>query len=184
MANRIALLFETTSGPSRDIQLDALEEMTDVQITITNLSRTHLLKLLRRAGKSVEAGDSLIFYSITCCGASSPDLIRFLAEWRALGVDVSFLSEGTVIQGSTGNKPDVLTLLNRHCRFMVAEKNAQIAAEGGPNGRPKKLTEDQRPDINAMLEKPGATIDTVAKTLGVGRSTLYLFLSKAKDRKE
>lgn len=183
MANRIALLFETTSGPSRDIQLDALADATNAQVTITNLARANILKILRRAGYTLKPGDSLVFYSITCCGASSPDLIRFLAEWRALGINVVFHSEGTVIKDGTEKKPDVLTLLDRHCRFMVAEKNAQIAAEGGPNGRPKKLTEDQRPDINAMLESPGATIDTVAKKLGVGRSTLYLFLSRARERK-
>lgn len=183
MANRIALLFETTSGPSRDIQLDALEAATDLQVTITNLSRAHILKILRRAGTSAKVGDSLVFYSITCCGASSADFIRFLTEWRALGIDVAFHTEGTVIRRSTDQTPDALTLLDRHSRFLVAERNAQAAAEGGPNGRPKKLGEDQRADINAMLESPGATIDAVSKNLGVGRSTLYSFLSKGRERK-
>ncbi len=48
-------------------------------------------------------------------------------------------------------------------------------------GRKPRLTDDQLPDIRQMLDMRGATVASVAKSLGVGRTTLFDFLQRHRD---
>ncbi|MGV3161586.1 recombinase family protein [Corynebacterium sp. 32222D000AT] len=132
----------------------------------------------------VRAGDQLIVVSMDRLARSLIDLHRLVDELTERGVSVKFLKEGqTYSLDSSPVAKLMLGLLGSVAEFersiireRQAEGIAKAKARGVYKGRAKVLNEEQvvqaRKWVSAGIPKA-----EVARRLGIGRTTLYRYLS-------
>ena len=132
----------------------------------------------------VRPGDQLVVMSMDRLARSLIDLHRLVDELTARDVSVKFLKEGqTYSLNSTPIAKLMLGLLGSVAEFersiireRQAEGIARAKARGVYKGRAKALTDEQ---LTQAREWVGAGIPKaeVARRLGIGRTTLYNYLS-------
>ena len=133
----------------------------------------------------VRAGDQLIVVSMDRLARSLIDLHRLVDELAERGVSVKFLKEGqTYSLDSSPVAKLMLGLLGSVAEFersiireRQAEGIAKAKARGVYKGRAKVLNEEQ---VAQAREWVGAGIPKaeVARRLGIGRTTLYKYLTQ------
>ena len=133
----------------------------------------------------VRAGDQLIVVSMDRLARSLIDLHRLVDELTERGVSVKFLKEGqTYSLDSSPVAKLMLGLLGSVAEFeraiireRQAEGIAKAKARGVYKGRAKVLNEEQ---IAQAREWVGAGIPKaeVARRFGIGRTTLYKYLTQ------
>mgnify|MGYP000545359049 FL=1 len=133
----------------------------------------------------VRAGDQLIVVSMDRLARSLIDLHRLVDELAERGVSVKFLKEGqTYSLDSSPVAKLMLGLLGSVAEFeraiireRQAEGIAKAKARGVYKGRAKVLNEEQ---IAQAREWVGAGIPKaeVARRFGIGRTTLYKYLTQ------
>ncbi len=133
----------------------------------------------------VRAGDQLIVVSMDRLARSLIDLHRLVDDLTERGVSVKFLKEGqTYSLDSSPVAKLMLGLLGSVAEFersiireRQAEGIAKAKARGVYKGRAKVLNEEQvmqaREWVSAGIPKA-----EVARRLGIGRTTLYKYLSR------
>lgn len=134
---------------------------------------------LAQQGHALERGDRIKIYDLTCLPMNTTTLVRFMMKLLKKGVAIEFHAPGIVIEPDESN--DLFKLvagLDNHWRRVHGIKTHPSDSKPG---RKPKLTEDQLPGIRQMLEDSGATVSSVAKNLGVGRTTLFDFLQRHRD---
>jgi len=172
----VAYLAETHGSASLDEQRACLHP-DDHVVLAGPRSFDKLTELLAHHGVNLGPGDRVKIFDLSCIALSTTTLIRVLVKMLQAGISLEIVSAGIVLDPAVDDRlPTLLTALDAHCRHHHGIKThppttAQI-------GRRRLLGRDQLPDIRAMLEKPGATATTVAKELGVARSTLFNFLDR------
>jgi DNA invertase Pin-like site-specific DNA recombinase len=133
----------------------------------------------------VRAGDQLIVVSMDRLARSLIDLHRLVGELTERGVSVKFLKEGQVYsQDSTPVAKLMLGLLGSVAEFersiireRQAEGIAKAKARGVYKGRAKVLNEEQIMQAREWVRE-GIPKAEVARRLGIGRTTLYNYLSR------
>ena len=133
----------------------------------------------------VRAGDQLIVVSMDRLARSLIDLHRLVGELTERGVSVKFLKEGQVYsQDSTPVAKLMLGLLGSVAEFersiireRQAEGIAKAKARGVYKGRAKVLNEEQIMQARERVRE-GIPKAEVARRLGIGRTTLYNYLSR------
>ena len=133
----------------------------------------------------VRAGDQLIVVSMDRLARSLIDLHRLVDELTERGVSVKFLKEGqTYSLDSSPVAKLMLGLLGSVAEFersIICERQAEgiakAKARGVYKGRAKVLNEEQ---IAQAREWVGAGIPKaeVARRFGIGRTTLYKYLTQ------
>lgn len=132
----------------------------------------------------VRAGDQLIVVSMDRLARSLIDLHRLVDELTERGVSVKFLKEGQVYsKDSTPVAKLMLGLLGSVAEFeraiireRQAEGIAKAKARGVYKGRAKVLNEEQIMQAREWVGE-GIPKAEVARRLGIGRTTLYRYLS-------
>ncbi|MFS0225218.1 recombinase family protein [Corynebacterium striatum] len=132
----------------------------------------------------VRAGDQLIVVSMDRLARSLIDLHRLVDELTERGVSVKFLKEGQVYsKDSTPVAKLMLGLLGSVAEFersiireRQAEGIAKAKARGVYKGRAKVLNEEQIVQAREWVGE-GIPKAEVARRLGIGRTTLYRYLS-------
>lgn len=132
----------------------------------------------------VRAGDQLIVVSMDRLARSLIDLHRLVDELTERGVSVKFLKEGQVYsQDSTPVAKLMLGLLGSVAEFersiireRQAEGIAKAKARGVYKGRAKVLDEEQVAQARTWVGE-GIPKAEVSRRLGIGRTTLYKYLS-------
>ena len=132
----------------------------------------------------VRAGDQLIVVSMDRLARSLIDLHRLVDELTERGVSVKFLKEGQVYsKDSSPVAKLMLGLLGSVAEFeraiireRQAEGIAKAKARGVYKGRAKVLNEEQIVQAREWVGE-GIPKAEVARRLGIGRTTLYRYLS-------
>ena len=133
----------------------------------------------------LRAGDQLIVVSMDKLARSLIDLHRLVDELTERGVSVKFLKEGQVYsKDSTPVAKLMLGLLGSVAEFeraiireRQAEGIAKAKARGAYKGRAKVLNEEQIMQAREWVSE-GIPKAEVARRLGIGRTTLYKYLSQ------
>jgi len=135
----------------------------------------------------VRPGDQLVVMSMDRLARSLIDLHRLVDELTSQDISVKFLKEGqTYSLNSTPIAKLMLGLLGSVAEFeraiireRQAEGIARAKARGVYQGRAKALTDEQLAQAREWVDV-GIPKAEVARRLGIGRTTLYSYLSQEK----
>jgi DNA invertase Pin-like site-specific DNA recombinase len=171
----------STSQQSLDIQMKALKAagVVPTRIFADQESGSHTdregLQLLR---VKVEPGDVILVKKLDRLGRDTADMIQLIKEFDQMNVAVRFLDDGISTEGTMGKM--VVTILSA-----VAQAERQRILERTNEGRieakAKGIKFGRKPKIDRQrileLSQSGAGATTIAKTMGIGRSTVYKILN-------
>jgi DNA invertase Pin-like site-specific DNA recombinase len=136
---------------------------------------------LDQALAALKAGDVLVVWKLDRLGRSLGHLIQVITELGGQGVGFRSLSESIDTETAGGRLVfHMMGALAEFERSLIAERTRAgmkaAKARGYPIGRRKALTPAQL-DHAALLIEQGESVAQVARSLRVGRSTLYEALS-------
>lgn len=180
----------STKGQNLDRQLVLLEGAGCQRIfsdkkSGKNTEREELWKAL----DYLRAGDTLVVPSLDRLGRSIQDLISIVAGLRKRGVGFRSLHEALDTTTPGGRLVfHVFAALAEFIRELIIQGTheglAAARARGQRLGRPPAMTEEQILHARSMLANPEASISSIAKLLGISRTTLYKYVPelRAGDR--
>jgi DNA invertase Pin-like site-specific DNA recombinase len=136
---------------------------------------------LRACLESLRPTDILVVASLDQLGRSQRELIARVEEVRDSGAGFRSLREGLDTTAPGGEAIfRVFSGLADFGRTAIAAGTsdglAAARARGKRLGRPPALTPEQLGEVRALLLRPEHTISSIARTMGVSRSTLYKYL--------
>ena len=175
---RIGYARVSTDEQNPDLQLDALkvagcEMLFTDKVSGATGKRPELAKCL----KALDAGDTLVVWKLDRLGRSLYELIGLLDDLAAKGVAFHSLTESIDTTTPTGRAMwQMVGILAELERSLIKERTkagrAAAVARGVKMGRKVKLTAQQVTHARTLIEQ-GEHHDSVAKSLGVSRRTLY-----------
>jgi len=178
MSKKIGYARVSTDGQTTDAQLDALAAAGCTEVHQDSVSGGSTKRPgLDAALASLAAGDTLVVWKLDRLGRSLGHLIQIVASLKDRGVAFHSLSDGIDTSTAAGQLMfHVVGALAEFERSLISERTkaslAAIKDRGGSIGR--------RPSVNKLMLKHardlvagGHSVSDVARTLGVGRSTLY-----------
>lgn len=176
----VVFLAETGKSPSLAEQTSACVRDGDLVVSAPEVSFNELEKLLAKLGHPLVSGDTIKVHDLSCLAVSTTTVLRVMVRLLKAGVNIELCGLGVTI---TPDRHSDLFLLveafDGHWRQIHGIKtNEKREAKAG---RKPRLTIEQLPDIRKRLAEQGATHESVAKDLGVARSTLFGFLKAHKD---
>ncbi|MEV4208188.1 recombinase family protein [Nocardia salmonicida] len=128
----------------------------------------------------MRVSDTLVVPSLDRLGRSLQDLISIVAGLRKR--DIGFRSLHEAINTTTpGGRLvfHVFAALAEFIRELIVQATneglAAVRARGRRLGRPPAMTEEQIRQARAILTRPEETVSSVARLLGVSRSTIYKY---------
>jgi DNA invertase Pin-like site-specific DNA recombinase len=130
---------------------------------------------------SLRPGDTLVVASLDQLGRSQRELFALVDDVRRRGAGLRSLREGLDTTAPGGEAIfRVFAGLADFGRATIAAGTsdglAAARATGKRLGRPPALTPEQLREVLALLLRPEHTISSVARELGVSRSTIYKYL--------
>lgn len=171
----------STSQQSLDSQIKALKAagVKSERIFTDKVSGAHVerdgLKLLKI---KVERGDVILVQKLDRLGRDTADMIGLIKEFDEIGVAVRFLDDGISTEGTMGKM--VVTILSAVAqaeRQRILERTnegrIEAKAKGVKFGRKRSV---DRQKVKALADS-GMGATAIAKEMGIGRSTVYKFLS-------
>jgi DNA invertase Pin-like site-specific DNA recombinase len=183
-AYRLGYARISTAEQNLDLQRDALQQAGCDQVFADVASgakrdRPQLAALLSQA----RAGDTVVVWRIDRLGRSLRHLLETVTALDEQGVALVSLSEGIDTATPTGKL--MLHLMGSMAeweRTLIRERatagRAAARARGRQGGRQAVMTPSKLEAARALLAADHSPAE-VAKTLGVGRSTLYRALAGA-----
>jgi DNA invertase Pin-like site-specific DNA recombinase len=131
--------------------------------------------------ESLRPGDTLVVASLDQLGRSQRELIATVLDVRQRGAGLQSLVEGLDTTAPGGEAIfRVFAGLADFGRATISAGTsdglAEARARGKRLGRPPALTPEQLREVRALLLRPEHTISSVARALGVSRSTIYKYL--------
>jgi DNA invertase Pin-like site-specific DNA recombinase len=131
--------------------------------------------------ESLRDGDTLVVAGLDQLGRSQRELIATVQDVRRRGAGLRSLREGLDTTAPGGEAIFlVFAGLADFGRATVAAGTsdglAAARAAGKRLGRPPALTPEQLRQVRALLLRPEQTISSVARAVGVSRSTIYKYL--------
>jgi DNA invertase Pin-like site-specific DNA recombinase len=169
----------STSGQLLDRQLHALTEVGCIKVFADKQSgrdadRPDLAACL----KYLRAGDTLVVPSLDRLARSLQDLITIVGELRRAGVGFRSLHEALDTTTPGGRLVfHIFAALAEFVRELIVEGTheglAAAKARGVRLGRPPAMTPEQVRSARDLLTHPDNTVSSVARLLGVSRSTIY-----------
>ena len=177
----------STDDQNPDLQLAALkavgcEKIYTDKATGANVKRPELAKCL----KALAFGDTLVVWKLDRLGRSLHDLIGLLDGLKARDVAFLSLTESIDTTTPTGRAMwQMVGILAELERSLIGERTkagrAVAMARGVKMGRKVKLNTQQADHARKLIEQ-GEHHDTVAKSLGVSRRTLYRWIEFNRHR--
>ncbi len=169
----------STTGQLLDRQQRALTDAGCVRVFADKLSgRTAERPELAACLDYLRAGDTLVVPSLDRLSRSLQDLITLVAELRRRGVGFRSLHEALDTTTPGGRLVfHVFAALAEFIRELIVEGTREgldaARARGVRLGRPPALTAEQVRHARQLLTEPTNTVTSIARLLGVSRSTLY-----------
>ncbi|WP_267347016.1 helix-turn-helix domain-containing protein [Sphingomonas sp. GM_Shp_2] len=175
MSKTIAFLAETRGSATIEEQQAAMSSNAHI-IVAGRQSFNKLGDLLARSGLRLEAGDRVSVYDLSCIMISTGTLLRIIGRLLRDGVAFEIVTAGIVIGPAADDKLHALVrAFDSHQRYLHGLKTRP---ETVARGRKPLLDPEALATIRTRLAQPGATATSVAKSLGVSRSTLFNFLER------
>ncbi|TRL37583.1 recombinase family protein [Methylosinus sporium] len=178
----------STTDQDLALQLDALraagcERIFEEKASGAKEDRPELARLLDHA----RTGDVLVVWKLDRLARSLKQLVLVLEDLGARGVGFRCLApaidtttpEGRLLYSITGAFAEFERAIIQQ-RTRAGLKAA--LARGRKGGRRKVLSDDDLVKARAMLRDPLISVASVAKVLGVARTTLYNHLPEARRR--
>jgi DNA invertase Pin-like site-specific DNA recombinase len=172
----------STGGQRLDRQLAALKVAECARIFADkksgkNAEREELWKAL----DYLRPGDTLVVPSLDRLGRSLADLIAIVAGLRKRGIGFHSLHENIDTTTPGGRLVfHVFCALAEFIRELIVQGTneglAAARARGVRLGRPPAMTPEQIRHARALLAQPDATVSSIARLLGVSRSTIYKYV--------
>ncbi|MEV6696210.1 recombinase family protein [Streptomyces sp. NPDC051453] len=172
----------STKGQKLDRQIAALEAAGCERIFSDKKSgkdteREELWKAL----DYLRPNDTLVVPSLDRLGRSIQDLIAVVAGLRKRGIGFRSLHEALDTTTPGGRLVfHVFAALAEFIRELIVQGThegiAAARARGQRLGRPPAMTEEQIRHARSMLTDPEASISSIAKLLGVSRTTIYKYV--------
>jgi DNA invertase Pin-like site-specific DNA recombinase len=130
---------------------------------------------------SLRPGDTLVVASLDQLGRSQRELFALVDDVRRRGAGLRSLREGLDTTAPGGEAIfRVFAGLADFGRATISAGTgdglAAARAAGKRLGRPPALTPEQLREVRALLLRPEHTISSVARAIGVSRSTIYKYL--------
>ena len=142
--------------------------------------------VLRELVKMMTGNTVLVVVALDRLGRPLGQVLASLSRFRAAGVHIRSLEGGididTTPEGrAQGRVVDALSNCVDGWEASRAQHRSETMAERGsrPGAQPK-LANSSPDQVLAMLGRPGASRTSVARELGVGRTTLYRFLNHSR----
>ncbi|MET9915210.1 recombinase family protein [Streptomyces sp. NPDC006476] len=172
----------STKGQLLDRQISALEAAGCARIFAEkksgrNAEREELWKCL----DYVRPGDTLVVPSLDRLGRSIQDLISIVSGLRKRGIGFQSLHESLDTTTPGGRLVfHVFAALAEFVRELIVQGTheglAEARARGERIGRPPAMNAEQIRHAYALLAQPENSITSIAKLLGVSRTTLYKYV--------
>ncbi|QGK68701.1 helix-turn-helix domain-containing protein [Allosaccharopolyspora coralli] len=126
-------------------------------------------------------GDTLVVLELSRLGRSLQDLLSLVSELRRRGVEFTSLHENLDTTTPGGRLVfHVFAALAEFIRELIVDGTreglAAAKANGVRLGRPPAMTPEQIRHARALLAEPDTTVASIARLLGVSRSTIYKYL--------
>jgi DNA invertase Pin-like site-specific DNA recombinase len=176
---RIGYVRVSTTEQNVDMQVDALRAAGADEIRQEKASgRGRNRPVLNGLLTELCAGDVLVGWKLDRVGRSTRHLLEIVEDFNERGVGLVATTQA--IDTTTPMGRFFVTVL-----AAVAELEAETIKErihagiaaarrrGVAFGPPRKVTRSKLAAAKKLLRDPTASVSSVAKTLGVGRSTLY-----------
>lgn len=180
---RIGYARVSTRDQNADGQLDPLAAAGCERVFVDKASG----KLARRADwdrcrEQLRAGDELVVTRLDRVGRSVAHLIEVVSELGERGVELVVLDQGIDTTSPGGRLLfHVLAAMSEFVGDLNSENTrdglAAARVRGRVGGRPSVMTPGKLRVAREMLERGEHTITEIAKTIGVGRATVYRHLS-------
>ena len=172
----------STSQQSLDIQFKSLcnegvipTRIFSDKITGSSFNREglDLLKI------KVEYGDILLVKKLDRLGRDTSEMIKLIKEFDNMGVSIRFIDDGISTEGTMGKM--VVTILSAVAeaeRSRILERTnegrVEAKAKGIKFGRKRSIDRSKV----LLLHKQGLGAGNIAKSLNIGRSTVYKLLKE------
>jgi DNA invertase Pin-like site-specific DNA recombinase len=172
----------STTGQLLDRQLHALtaagcQKVFADKKSGKNVEREELWRCL----DYLRPGDTLVVPALDRLGRSLQDLISIVARLRKRGIGFRSLHEALDTTTPGGRLVfHVFAALAEFIRELIVDGTheglAAARARGQRLGRPPAMNAEQIRQARAMLTRPDESVSSIARLLGVSRSTLYKHL--------
>lgn len=186
---RIGYARVSTGEQKLDLQLDALdaadcEKIYTDQISGATSSRPNLDACLEH----LREGDTLVVWRLDRFGRSLKDLVTKIESLDDLGVEFVSLTEGIDTTTAQGR-------LAFHLFGALAEFERELARErtmaglraarerGRVGGRPRALTDDDIPQLQALMRDPDVSTRQICERFDVSKATLYRYVGPDGERR-
>lgn len=176
----------STEDQKLDLQLDALKGAGCEKFFSDQISGASKLKPgLDEALAYLRAGDTLVVWKLDRLGRTVKGLVDLVQTLQEKGIQFRSLTDGIDTSTTAGRFFfHVMAALAEMERDLITERtNAGLAAaraRGRMGGR-KRAMDASKLDAARKLLLAGTPASAVAKTLGVGRATLYRGLKVSED---
>src|ERR1035437_2678109 len=170
-----------------DRQVRALKEAGCLRVfTEKKTGRTAQREQLDAALDYLRPGDTLVVLSLDRLSRSLQDLITIVAGLRRRGVGFRSLHEALDTTTPGGRLVfHVFAALAEFIRELIVEGTREgldaARARGQRLGRPPAMTGEQIRQARDLLTLPGNSISSIARLLGVSRSTIYKYHPELAD---
>jgi DNA invertase Pin-like site-specific DNA recombinase len=177
----------STSDQNLDSQLDALRDagVTKRNIYIDKLSgKNRERPEFQRCMAELEEGDVLVVARMDRLGRSLIDLVNIVQEIADKGAGFKMLDKAEMDTTTPGGRLvfNLFASLAEYERELIVERTGaglRAARERGRiGGRPPVTADDDKVKQVKQLHGAGLDVADVAKMTGLGRSTVYRYLSK------
>jgi DNA invertase Pin-like site-specific DNA recombinase len=173
----------STHDQTLALQKDALEKAECEKIFTDTVSGTKAeRKGLREALSHLRTGDTLVVWRLDRLGRSLRHLIDTITTLAEQGVGFKSLTENIDTTTSGGKLVfHIFGALAEFEREIIKERTraglTSARSRGKVGGRPKALTVKQVQILRNMAADPSLTVTDICKTLGIGRTTFYRYVS-------
>jgi DNA invertase Pin-like site-specific DNA recombinase len=186
---RIGYARVSTGEQKLDLQLDALEA-ADCKKTYTDTisgatsSRPELNKCLEH----LREGDTLVVWRLDRFGRSLKDLVTKVERLGEKDVGFRSLKEN-IDTGSSAGKLQfhIFSALAEFERDLNRERTMaglRAARERGRvGGRPRALSEEDLPQVQALMRQPDVSTRQICERFGISKATLYRYVSPDGERR-
>ena len=186
IGQKVGYARTSTAGQNLDSQVDALEEAGCAKVFKDQQSGV----LRHRPGwdqlmEYIRYGDTLVIVELSRMSRSLMHLLEVVKELEEMGVSIISLREHIDTTTATGRCfLSIMGAVSQMERELKAERaaagRASAKARGRSGGRPRtpiKKLEQAR----ILYENSDRSAAEVCKTVGIGRRTLFAYLSKKKE---